>query len=150
MVSVDTLTVSDGTIGSRDRRRVGYGELAADLDLHREATAKIAPKLVAAHKIVGKSIQRFDIPKKVTGGIAYVQDTFGCREWHGRTQRPPRPGSKLDSVDIAAVQAMLGVVAVVRDGSFGVVAEREEQAIKARCADRERQMDARPRVARSG
>jgi nicotinate dehydrogenase subunit B len=134
-VSADTLTVADGTIGSRDRRKVGYGELAADLDLHREATAKIAPKLIAAHKIVGKSIQRFDIPKKVTGGIAYVQDIRLPGMVHGRIVRPPRPGSKLDSVDVAAVQAMPGVVAVVRDGSFlGVVAEREEQAIKARQA----------------
>ena len=134
-VSADTLTVADGTIGSRDRRKVGYGELAADLDLHREATAKIAPKLPAAHKIVGKSIQRFDIPKKVTGGIAYVQDIRLPGMVHGRIVRPPRPGSKLDSVDIAAVQAMPGVVAVVRDGSFlGVVAEREEQTIKARQA----------------
>jgi nicotinate dehydrogenase subunit B len=134
-VSADTLTVADGTIGSRDRRKVGYGELAADLDLHREATAKIAPKLIAAHKIVGKSIQRFDIPKKVTGGIAYVQDIRLPGMVHGRIVRPPRPGSKLDSVDIAAVQAMPGVVAVVRDGSFlGVIAEREEQAIKARQA----------------
>ena len=134
-VSADTLTVADGTIGSLDGRKVGYGELAADLDLHREATAKIAPKLPAAHKIVGKSIQRFDIPKKVTGGIAYVQDIRLPGMVHGRIVRPPRPGSKLDSVDIAAVQAMPGVVAVVRDGSFlGVVAEREEQAIKARQA----------------
>ena len=134
-VSADTLTVADGTIGSRDRRKVGYGELAADLDLHREATAKIAPKRIAAHKIVGKSIQRFDIPKKVTGGIAYVQDIRLPGMVHGRIVRPPRPGSELDSVDIAAVQAMPGVVAVVRDGSFlGVVAEREEQAIKARQA----------------
>ena len=52
---------------------------------------------------------------------------------HGRVVRPPRYGSKLDSADEAAVKAMPGVVAVVRDGSFlGVIAEREEQAIKAR------------------
>jgi nicotinate dehydrogenase subunit B len=52
---------------------------------------------------------------------------------HGRVVRPPRYGSKLDSVNEAAVKAMPGVIAVVRDGSFlGVVAEREEQAIKAR------------------
>jgi CO/xanthine dehydrogenase Mo-binding subunit len=54
---------------------------------------------------------------------------------HGRIVRPPRPGSTLDSVDTAAVQAMPGVVAVVRDGSFlGVAAEREEQAVAARGA----------------
>ena len=118
-----------------DGRKVGYGELAADVDLHREATAKIAPKPPAAHKIVGKSIPRFDIPNKVTGGVAYVQDMRLPGMVHGRIVRPPRPGSKLDSVDDAAVKAMPGVIAVVRDGSFlGVVAEREEQAIKARQA----------------
>ena len=54
---------------------------------------------------------------------------------HGRVVRPPRYGAKLESFDEATVKAMPGVVAVVRDGSFlGVVAEREEQAIKARAA----------------
>src|SRR3984893_13113967 len=134
-VAVDTLTVVDGVIASSDGRKVGYGELAAEIDLHREATAKVAPKSPAAHKIVGKSIPRFDIPNKVTGGAAYVQDMRLPGMVHGRIVRPPRPGSKLDSVDIAAVKAMPGVIAVVRDGSFlGVVAAREEQAIKARQA----------------
>ena len=134
-VAADTLTVADGTIGSADGRKVTYGELAAEVDLHREATAKVAPKLPAAHKIVGKSSPRFDIPNKVTGGVAYVQDMRLPGMVHGRIVRPPRPGSKLDSVDVAAVKAMPGVIAVVRDGSFlGVVAEREEQAIKARQA----------------
>ena len=54
---------------------------------------------------------------------------------HGRVVRPPRYGATLESFDEAAVKAMPGVIAVVRDGSFlGVVAEREEQAIKARDA----------------
>jgi CO/xanthine dehydrogenase Mo-binding subunit len=133
--AADTLAVADGTIGSADGRKVTYGELAAEVDLHREATAKVAPKLPAAHKIVGKSIPRFDIPNKVTGGVAYVQDMRLPGMVHGRIVRPPRPGSTLDSVDEAAVKAMPGVIAVVRDGSFlGVVAEREEQAIKARQA----------------
>ena len=134
-VSAVTLTVADGTIGSADGRKVGYGELAAEVDLHREAMAKVAPKSPATHKIVGKSIPRFDIPNKVTGGVAYAQDMRLPGMVHGRIVRPPRPGSKLDSVDEAAVKAMPGVIAVVRDGSFlGVVAEREEQAIKARQA----------------
>lgn len=134
-VAADILAVADGTIGSSDGRKVTYGELAGEVDLHREATAKVAPKLPAAHKIVGKSIPRFDIPNKVTGGVAYVQDTRLPGMVHGRIVRPPRPGSTLDSVEETAVKAMPGVIAVVRDGSFlGVVAEREEQAIKARQA----------------
>jgi nicotinate dehydrogenase subunit B len=134
-VPVDTLTVSDGIIVGRDGRKVGYGELAGEVDLHREATAKVAPKLPAEHKIVGKAIPRRDIPAKVTGGAAYVQDVRLPGMLHGRVVRPPRYGAKLESFDQAAVKALPGVTAVVRDGSFlGVVAEREEQAIKARDA----------------
>jgi nicotinate dehydrogenase subunit B len=134
-VAPDQLTATDGVVATSDGRKVGYGELVANLDLNREATAKAPPKAPASHKIVGKSIPRIDIPPKVTGGVAYVQDLRLPGMLHGRVVRPPRYGSKLDSVDEAAVKAMPGVVAVVRDGSFlGVVAEREEQAIKARGA----------------
>jgi nicotinate dehydrogenase subunit B len=131
----DTLTVSQGTISAADGRKVTYGEIAGAIDLRREATAKVPPKPAASHKIVGTSVRRFDIPNKVTGGPAYVQDMRPAGMLHGRVVRPPRYGSQLDSVDEAAAKAMPGVVAVVRDGSFlGVVAEREEQAVKARAA----------------
>ena len=131
----DTLKVADGVISAPDGRRVSYGELAGESDLHREATAKVAPKPPAAHTIVGKSVPRRDIPAKVTGGAAYVQDVRLPGMLHGRVVRPPRYGAKLESFDEAAVQALPGVVAVARDGSFlGVIATREEQAIKARDA----------------
>src|SRR5262249_10866169 len=65
-------------------------------------------------------------------GAAFVQDLRLPGMLHGRVARPPRYGSKLESVDEAKIKAMPGVVAVVRDGSFlGVGAQREEQAIKA-------------------
>jgi CO/xanthine dehydrogenase Mo-binding subunit len=131
--AADQLTVADGAIAARDGRKVGFGELAANVDLKREATAKVAPKAPAGHRIVGKSMPRFDIPAKVTGGAAFVQDLRLPGMLHARVVRPPRYGSKLDGLDDSGAKAMPGVVAVVRDGSFlGVVAEREEQAIKAR------------------
>ena len=134
-VAADTLTVAGGTISAADGRKVTYGELAGALDLKREATAKFPPKPASAHTIVGTAVKRFDIPAKVTGGVAYVQDMRPAGMVHGRVVRPPRYGSTLDSVDEAAVKAMPGVVAVVRDGSFlGVIASREEQAIAARSA----------------
>src|SRR5207249_3386725 len=67
-VAADQLSVSDGIIAAPGGRKVGYGELVANLDLDREATAKAAPKPATGHKLVGKSIARFDIPAKVTGG----------------------------------------------------------------------------------
>src|SRR5205814_278609 len=74
-----------------------------------------------------------DLPAKMTGGAAFVQDLRLPGMVHGRVARPPRYGARLDSFDEARVKAMPGVIAVVRDGSFlGVVARREEQAINAR------------------
>jgi CO/xanthine dehydrogenase Mo-binding subunit len=134
-VPADTLTVADGVVGAPDGKKIGYGELAGSVDLHREATAKVAPKPPASHRIVGRPVPRRDIPAKVTGGEAYVQDVRLPGMLHGRVVRPPRYGAALDSLDDAKARAIPGVVAIVRDGSFlGVVAEREEQAIKARQA----------------
>jgi len=129
----DTLSVSAGVVSAPGGRNLGYGALAAELDLHREASAQVAPKPPARHTIVGRAVPRRDIPAKVTGGAAYVQDIRLPGMVHGRVLRPPRYGAKLDRVDEAAAREIPGVIAVVRDGSFlGVVAEREEQAIKAR------------------
>src|ERR1700730_15149783 len=131
-VEASTLAVADGVISTADGRKVTYGELARDADLHREVTAKAKPKSPSAHRIVGKSIARFDIPAKVTGGAAYVQDLRLPGMLHGRVVRPPGYGAKLEAIDEAKIKAMPGIVAVVRDGSFlGLIAEREEQAIRA-------------------
>jgi CO/xanthine dehydrogenase Mo-binding subunit len=132
-VTADQLGVADGVISAPDGRKVAYGELAGEADFKREATAKVAPKSPASHRIVGKSIPRYDIPAKVTGGQAFVQDIRLPGMVHGRVVRPPRYDSSLERFDEAAAKALPGVIAVVRDGSFlGVVAEREEQAVKAR------------------
>jgi nicotinate dehydrogenase subunit B len=134
-VAADALNVADGVISAADGRRLSYGELAGEADFKRDATAKVAPKPAARHRIVGQSIPRYDIPAKVTGGSAFVQDVRLPGMVHGRVVRPPHYGATLESADEAAAEAVPGVIAVVRDGSFlGVVAEREEQAIKARTA----------------
>jgi nicotinate dehydrogenase subunit B len=134
-VDAGKLAVADGVIGAPDGRKVSYGELAREADLHREVDPKARPKPPSAHRIVGKPVERFDIPGKVTGGVAYVQDLRLPGMAHGRVVRPPQYGARLDAIDEPTVKAMPGVIAVVRDGSFlGVIAEREEQAIKASVA----------------
>jgi CO/xanthine dehydrogenase Mo-binding subunit len=134
-VDAATLRVADGVIAASDGRKLTYAELAAAADLHREASVPARPKPAAARRIVGKPVARRDIPAKVTGGGAFVQDLRLPGMLHGRIVRPPGYGAKLEALDEARVKAIPGVVAVVRDGSFiGVVAEREEQAIKASLA----------------
>ena len=130
-VPVTELKVSDGTINGS----ISYWTLAGEIDLKKEASGTAKPKPAAEHKWVGKSIPRHDIPKKFTGGAAYVQDIRLPRMLFGRVVRPPSPGAKLISINENEIRRMPGVVAVVRDGDFlAVAAEREEQAIKARAA----------------
>jgi len=134
-VPVVDLTVSDGSITAPNGARAAYWELSADAQLDGEATAKVKPKPASEHRVVGTSVRRRDIPKKFTGGAAYVQDVRLPGMVFGRVVRPPSPGAELIEVDEARVRSLPGVIAVVRDGSFlAVAAAREEQAIRARDA----------------
>lgn len=130
-VAVEKLSVNDGAI-SASPVRLTYWDVAKDVNFKREATGGAKPKPATQHKVIGKSVPRRDFPAKVTGGAAFVQDMRLPGMVHGRVVRPPSYRAQLQSVDEAAVKAMPGVVAVMRDGGFlAVAAEREEQAIKA-------------------
>jgi CO/xanthine dehydrogenase Mo-binding subunit len=134
-VSAEQLSVADGVIAAPNGRRIAYDELVRDLNLHQEVTGKATPKAPATHRVVGTPVARRDIPPKVTGGQAYVQDIRLPGMLHGRVVRPPRYGATLEGVDEGRARSVAGVIAVVRDGSFlGIVAQREERAIKARQA----------------
>ncbi len=131
-VAVEGLTVEDGVILSSSGARTSYAELADDALLEREATARVAPKNAAEHRIVGSSIERLDLAPKVYGLPVFVHDLELPHMLHARVLRPPSPGAKLISLNEATVLALPGVAGLVRDGSFvGVLAEREELALKA-------------------
>jgi len=131
-VSLEQLTVTDGTIAARGGGSVTYWDIATEDLLKREATGDVPPKPAAQHSVIGAAIPRRDIPAKVSGAPSYVHDLDLPGMLHGRVARPPSYGAKLAALDEAEVRDMPGVVAVVRDGSFvGVVAEREDQAVRA-------------------
>jgi nicotinate dehydrogenase subunit B len=131
-VPVDRLKTDNAVVIAPDGRRFGYGDLVASELLHVQATPDSRLKYPANFKIMGERIQRVDIPAKVTGGAAYVQDFRPDGMVHARVVRPPSYGAKLVEVESAGVEKMPGVVKVVRDGSFlAVIAEREFQAIEA-------------------
>ena len=131
-VSIEQLAVSDGVVTSRGGGSVTYWEITDDNLLRREATGEAKPKSHTLHKIVGTGSPRVDIPRKVAGAPTYVQDMEPPGLLHARVSRPPSYNAELLSVDLDDVRKMPGVVAVVRDGRFlGVLAEREEQAIRA-------------------
>jgi CO/xanthine dehydrogenase Mo-binding subunit len=130
-VAPETLTVQDGVI-SGGAHTVAYGDLVAGQDLHVKAAPVSPLRDPASHTVMGQSLQRVDIPAKVSGGIAYVQDLRLPGMVHGRVLRPPSPGAALASLDSGAAEKLPGVLKVVRDGSFvAVIAQREYQAIVA-------------------
>jgi CO/xanthine dehydrogenase Mo-binding subunit len=131
-VAAELLSTANGSVQAPDGRTVGYGALAAKLNLHVQAEPAGPLKDPAAYRLIGTSMPRVDIPAKLTGGAAYVQDLRLPRMLHARAIRQPSVGAKLLDFDTGPVERMPGVVKVVRDGSYlAVVAEKEWQAIKA-------------------
>jgi CO/xanthine dehydrogenase Mo-binding subunit len=129
---IETLRTDDGAVIAPDGRRLGYGELVAGDFLHVQAQPESQLKDPATFKVMGQPVPRVDIPAKVTGGMAYVQDMRLPGMVHARLVRPPSYGAQLIECDTAEVEKMPGVVKVVRDGNFLAVAAKQEfQAIKA-------------------
>jgi nicotinate dehydrogenase subunit B len=136
---VEDLSVEDGLIRGHNRS-VGYGELIGAEIIRLELADEIQVKATESYSIVGKSVPRTDLPAKATGELVFVHDIRVPGMLHGRVVRPPYAGvdagtfvgTSLIAVDEASVRGIPGLVAVVRIGDFvGVIAEREENAVKA-------------------
>jgi nicotinate dehydrogenase subunit B len=134
------LTVEDGLIRGQDNRSMSYGELIGDEIIRLELGDDVAVKAVGDYTIVGQSVPRVDLPAKATGESVYVHDVRVPGMLHGRVVRPPYAGvdagpfvgNSLIAIDEASVRQIPGLVAIVRIRDFvGVVAEREENAVKA-------------------
>ena len=131
-VPADRLKAQEGAVVADDGRRLGFGELVVDGLTKVRADGQSKLKDPAAYSVIGKSMSRVDIPAKVTGGAAYVQDLRLPGMVHARVVRPPSYGARLRELQTAAVERMPGVLKVVRDGSFvAVVAAHEYEAIQA-------------------
>jgi nicotinate dehydrogenase subunit B len=129
---VQDFRTENGEVIAPDGQRFGYGDLVAGNMLHVQAQPKSKLKDPATYNIMGQSVPRVDIPAKVTGGTAYVQDMRLPGMVHGRIVRPPSYGAQLAECDASAIEKLPGVVKVIRNGNFlAVVAEQEFQSIKA-------------------
>jgi nicotinate dehydrogenase subunit B len=137
---VEDLVIEDGLIGGRDNRRVSYGELIEGESIRLELADGVLEKPVDSYILVGQSVPRVDLPAKATGELVYVHDMRVPAMVHGRVVRPPYAGvdagdfvgTSLIAVDQSSVRDIPGLIGVVTLGDFvGVVAEREENAVKA-------------------
>jgi nicotinate dehydrogenase subunit B len=139
-VSAQSLTVDAGVITAEDGRTTTYGELVRGEHDELRISGDAPLKAIADYRLVGKGASRVDIPGKATGELTYVHDMRVPDMLHGRVVRPPYAGldcgdfvgNSLLSVDESSIAHIPGIVAVVVIRDFvGVVALREEQAIKA-------------------
>jgi nicotinate dehydrogenase subunit B len=132
-VDVASLTTTgNAQVQSSSRQLVSYGELARKLSLHVAAIPNAPLRDPAHYRTMGTALARVDIPAKVTGGRAFLQDIRLPGMLHARVVRGPCEGTELIVPDIASVQARPGVFHVIRNGRFiAVVAEQEWTAITA-------------------
>jgi len=127
-----SLSTHEGVIESSAGQKMTYADAVEGVDLHHYAKADSPPMPAADFKLIGHSLPRLDIPAKVSGGAAFVQDMRLPGMLHARVIRPPRPGCTLEGFTAHVIEQMPGVVKLIQNGNYlAVVARDEWQAIKA-------------------
>ena len=144
-VSVESLKVVDGVVSTSEgsARSVRYGELVGDARLasdvkwngqfgnpHDIAT-DVPLKKPDAYRIIGKSIRRHDLRKKVFGELDFAGDVKLPGMLHGRMIRPPIAGAVPVKVDEASVKHIPGAQVVHIKDLLAVVAAKEWNAVRA-------------------
>ncbi|MET0292179.1 MAG: molybdopterin cofactor-binding domain-containing protein [Steroidobacteraceae bacterium] len=141
-VPATALAVSNGVISSKadPSRQVTYAELVGGKRFNvalegrnvNATTGKATVKPVSDLRVVGQSVQRYDIPAKVDGSLKWAVDMKVPGMVHARNVRPPLAGATLLRIDESSVSSIPGFIRVVSSGNYvAVVCEREEQAIRA-------------------
>jgi nicotinate dehydrogenase subunit B len=130
-VKKEDLNVADGVI-TGGGKRVTYGQLIGgkSFSIKLDPKQPVPTKDPKDFKIVGKSVARVDIPRKVTGTFTYMQDFRLPGMLHARVVRPPAIGAVLEGVDESSLKD-IRTARAVRQGNFlAVVADNEWAAVK--------------------
>jgi len=133
-VAVDKLIVHDGEIAASvdPKRSISYADLMGGKAFNLPVTKNAPLKSFKEYRIVGKPIPREDLPAKAAGQKRFVHDLKIPGMLHARLVRPPNPTAQFVALDESSIQNIPGIEKVFQSGNFvGIIAEREEQAIKA-------------------
>ncbi len=150
-VPVANLTVSGGVV-TGGSGSVKYGDLLGgklfnyEMPLVAASTSTTATQLipgagitkpVSQYSLVGKSVQRIDIPAKVNGTYTYIHNVRIPNMLHARSVRPRGAGANTSvnhqpqSVDASSIAHIPGAQVVQIANFLAVVAPREYDAIQA-------------------
>jgi len=131
-VPIDSLSVANGVISVRDgTQRVSFGELIGGKRFERGVTGKAKTKAPSDYTVVGRPVPRVELPAKMAGRHMYVHDVRVDGMLHGRVIRPASIGAKLLAVDDSALRDISGARVVRKADFLGVVAEREDDVVRA-------------------
>jgi len=127
------LAVRDGIISSQSSgRKISYGELVGGRNFELKLNPKAPLKPVSEYTLVGRSVNRLDIPGKVTGRFTYMHDFKRPGMLHARVVRPAALRATLVSHDDRAAKRIPGFVKTVRKDNFlAAVARTEWGSIRA-------------------
>lgn len=130
--AADQIELHDGAAHVSNGESVGYGELVSAFPLHVAARPNVPRRTGTALRAIGQNVPRVDIPAKLSGGAAYLQDMRLPGMLHARVARGPSDGTVLKQADLDAVARLPGIEKVVRDGRFvAVLAAKEWHAVAA-------------------
>lgn len=128
----ESLDAADGAVVPRvGGAGIGFGALVGGGRLNLAVDKNAKPKNPDDYKVVGKSLPRPDLPAKLTGRHAYVQDIRIDGMLHARVIRAPAVGATLRSVDAASVAHIPGAQVVRIKDFLAVAAPREWDAVRA-------------------
>ncbi|MFT8242978.1 molybdopterin cofactor-binding domain-containing protein [Roseomonas sp. BN140053] len=127
----EAIRVEDGLFLGPRGAFGSYWEQADDLLLAVDATGTVPPKPPAAHRLVGHSAPRLDLPDKVFGAPRFLHDLRLPGMLHARTVRPPARDATLRDLPDAPLP---GGATPVRDGNFLAVVAEDEAGAEAAAA----------------
>ncbi|WP_127904132.1 xanthine dehydrogenase family protein molybdopterin-binding subunit [Solirhodobacter olei] len=128
----DELALARGTVEREGRAQpLTLWTLAETASFATPIVDWAAPKPPEARRVAGRPLPRIDLAERLTG-TPFVHDLAPEGLLHGRAIHPPRMAAGEVSIDLEALRARPGVVAVLRDGAFlGLAAETEFAAVRA-------------------
>lgn len=142
LLPINELEALNGVVKvtKRPECHISYGELINEqrFDLLLDESTEV--KSVLDYRIVGKSTNRVDIPAKVIGETVFIHDMRVPGMLHGKVVRPPYTGrdqgsfvgNSIIKVHYDSISDIAGIIDIVVLKDFvGIVAEREENAMKA-------------------
>src|SRR5215468_9952765 len=114
--AADLSTEPSVVVHNASNRRIGYGEIAAfakpPTELPRIEDKDL--KTPASFRLIGKDLQRREVPTKVTGAAKYAIDAQVSGMVYAAVLQAPYPGGAPETVDDTEARKVAGITDVIR------------------------------------